>query len=119
MAQCVIPVVLCLPGVYHAALGQAGIYAEPQEVWILDDDIGQCGENVAGGGFVANGAATEFDVEAVKAHAKLVDHARAEVVRLAQQDCLAECGNVDYIPGCTIVVRVEIISAIEKVTRAQ
>ena len=77
------------------------------------------GKDIAGGWLIANRAATKLNIEPVKAHANFIDHARAEVVRLAQQDCLAESGNVEHIPGCSIVIGVEIISAIENVTSAQ
>ncbi len=72
-------------------------------------DIRHCGIGVA------NGVSAELHIETAKGNTGFIHHVRAEVVRPASQNSLAQSQNVGYITSSSVVLGVEAVVAVEEI----
>src|SRR5437016_885395 len=119
LAQHIVPVVLCLPGVDDAQLRNVGGRTKAQEPAVERHVGGRLNNTIGGGNSVADLVAAEIHVQASKRATRLVDHARGEVVGPAYQRNLTQRGDVIRIAGssrsCAAAGRIEVVAAVEQI----
>src|ERR1043166_4200170 len=116
LAPNVVKVVLRLPRVHQASLGEVGRGTKAQES-ALNGYVGQRVEDASLCGLerIANVVAAEIHIQAVEAHANFVHYVRSKVVGFADQGGLAQSRYVGCIAGNRVIAAIEVVAAVKDV----
>src|SRR5579864_3125394 len=118
LTQNVVPVVLRLPRVHNASLGQIVRRTETKPAGDRHRCQGllQVARRWIG---VANAVSSEAYIQAAEGNTRLIHHVRREVVRLTEKNALAQGKNIDHVSRSAVILSIEVVATIKQIASAK